>query len=336
MISLAYVKNRSLVISSDATLNRVCLFFTVIHDIILGKHVSESSKYGYTIHALDEKLALRKIAELKHVYSDELTKKRIEDLLEQLRFKGRIDEEILKVFDKLISTYFYTTMGTGYEVHIDFIHRSFEEYLLAEFYIECILRNETYRINMKLPTEVTIQFFDGLLSLLKTEDKKLCEYAERLAKTYGAKDAASLKDNLKNKSYSFFENEHVYLNNSNKKKEYPTITESYENLTFHRWLSIGVLNRLGTLDKLDTKIFFKLLKASHGSIPDYLIRLDNIDLSGHEFEGETPNYNLSKTHLTNTKFHGTFNGTNFSGADLSGSIFKQGSHFNGCIFLDQI
>jgi hypothetical protein len=75
MISLAYVKNKSLVVSNDTKLNRVWLFYTVIHDIILGKHVSESSKYGYTKHDLDVKLGLRKIEELKHVYGDALTKK---------------------------------------------------------------------------------------------------------------------------------------------------------------------------------------------------------------------------------------------------------------------
>jgi uncharacterized protein YjbI with pentapeptide repeats len=334
MISLAFVKNKSLIISSDTTLNRVWLFFTVIHDIILGKHISDSGTYGYTQHALDEKLALRKIAELKHVYGDDLTKKRILSLLEQLRFRGRMNEEILKVFDKLISSYFYTSVGSGYEEHIDFIHRSFEEYLLAEFYIDCILKNETYRVNMRIPTEVTVQFFDGLLNLLNTEEEKLGEYAERLAKTYGSTDVAKLKDRLIINSGLFFENEHVYLNNSNKKKDYPTISEYYENLVLHRWLSIAVLNRLGTLHKLDTKIFFKLLKASHGSIRDYLIRIDNIDLSGHNFDDEDdiPNYNLSKAHLMNSTFHGRFYGTKFSGADLTGSKIEQSTHFNGCDF----
>ena len=325
MISLAYVKNKSLVVSNDTNLNRVWLFYTVIHDIILGKHVSESSKYGYTKHALDEKLALGKIAELKHVYGDALTKKRILDLLEQLRFKKILNKEILKIFDQLISSYFYTSEGAGYTEHIDFIHRSFEEYLLAEFYIECALRNETYRVNMKLPTEVTVQFFDGLLNLLNTQNKKLGEYAEKLANTYGFTDLTTLKNKLIINSTSFFGNEHVYLNNSNKKKDYPTISESYENLVLHRWLSIAVLNRLGTFHKLDTKIFFKLLKASHGSVPNYLIRIDNIDLSGHEFDDEDdiPNYNLSKAHLMNTTFHRRFYGTKFAGAELTGSKIKQ-------------
>jgi len=327
MISLAYVKNKTLTISNEATLNRVWLFFTIIHDIVLGKHVSESGS-GYTKHALDEKLALRKIAELKHIYRDDLSKKTVSNLLQNFGAGNGFNDEILKVFDKLISTYFYTI---GYEEHIDFIHRSFEEYLLAEFYINCILKSETIRINMKLPTEVTFQFFDGLLYLLKTKDKKLCEYADRLAKTYADVDARSLGNKLVVVSRSYFEDEQVYLNNKNK-IEYPNINEPYDNLTIHRWVSIAVLNRLENFYKLDTELFFKLLKSSHDSIPDYVIRIDNIDLTGHNFEGDTSNYNLTKSNLMKSVFHGTFYGTNFSGANLSGSQIKQGTNFHGCNF----
>jgi uncharacterized protein YjbI with pentapeptide repeats len=331
MISLAYVKNKTLIISKETTLNRVWLFYTIIHDIVLGKHISELGTFGYSKHALDEKLALRKIAELKHIYGDELSKKTILNILENFGSGNGFNDEILKVFDKLISTYFSTSTGTGYEERIDFIHRSFEEYLLAEFYIYCIQKSETIRINMKLPNEVTLQFLDGLLHLLRTKDKNLFDYANRLAKTYADFDAISLCNKLVSLSRSCFEDKEVYINNRIN-IEYPNINEPYDNLTIHRWISVAVLNRLENFYKLDTDLFFKLLKSSQGSIPDYIVRIENIDLSGHIFEGDTSNYNLTKANLMNSVFHGTFYGTNFSGADLTGSKIEQGSNFHGCDF----
>ena len=265
MIALVYVENNSIFASKETTLNRVLLFFAVIHDIILGKHISEADKYGYKKHVLNEKLVLRKIAELKHGYGDNLTRATILKLLQ--RSRGMINPRILEVYDKLISTYFYESTGSDYDEHIDFIHRSFEEYLLAEYYIECFLRNKHYRINIKMPTAVTVQFFDGLLQLLNTDDDSLSEYAQKLARTYrDVLDAISLRQKLLSRARTIFVDENVYRNN---RKEYPNTSESYESLALNRWMSITVLNRLGKMYGLDTKMSFKLLKATHGSIRVY-------------------------------------------------------------------
>jgi hypothetical protein len=41
---------------------------------------------------------------------------------------------------------------------IDFIHRTFKEYLLAEYYIESLLKHKPYRLNIGTPTKETIDF----------------------------------------------------------------------------------------------------------------------------------------------------------------------------------
>jgi uncharacterized protein YjbI with pentapeptide repeats len=237
---------------------------------------------------------------------------------------------VLEVYNKLISTYFYTTFHTDYGERLDFIHRSFEEYLLAEYYIECFLRNEPYRVNLKLPTDVTIKFVNGLIELFITDNSQLKQYADKMTKTFRSNlDVNSLKMELLSRSNEWFDNEsvqHIPMG------EYPNFKEPAEYSSLHRWLAIIVINGLEKLFRLDNTKFFKLQMATHGSIKDYMIQIDNIDLSGYEFEGNIPNLNFVNARLGNSKFHGTFYGTNFSGADLSHSEVRQGANFKGCNF----
>jgi uncharacterized protein YjbI with pentapeptide repeats len=86
--------------------------------------------------------------------------------------------------------------------------------------------------------------------------------------------------------------------------------------------------------KIDSKKLIRLFESSHGSVPDYMISIDNIDLSGSifDFESSIPNWNLSKANLARSKFRGEFNGTKFSGADLSNSVIDQSTRFMNCDF----
>ena len=289
MIAFAHFYNPFL-FKGTLTLNRTILFFTVIHDIILGKHESEADEDGYKNHALNEKRALRKIADLKDLYEGNLTKKII---LEALSSDNYVNPEILKVFERLIWTYLDTRQGSNYDEYVDFIHRSFEEYLLAEYYIECFIRTQPYRLNLTLPSNVTIQFLDGLLQLIKTNETNFQNYAERLSRSFGEEYTTNnLHLDLFKKSINFFEILQIHLND---KIEGLNISDFYENLFLHRYVSVMIINGLGELShadgkdvsiqfKLDGKKFFKMLKASYGSVPSYIIHLDNIDLSGIEFE----------------------------------------------------
>jgi uncharacterized protein YjbI with pentapeptide repeats len=324
---LAIVHDRKLAITlpDQVTLNRVLLFSTIIHEVILGKEKTDARSYGHNKHAFDEKLVLRKIAELKHIYGNDLTK---DNVLKIVKKSHHVNQKVLEFYDKLISTYFYTSDDNT--ERLDFIHRSFEEYLLAEHYIECLLRNEPFRINLKIPTVVTIQFFNGLLQLFKTDSTQLMEYAEKIVKTFRNNlNIQSMKTALSTRSNEWFDNESVQ---PVPKDEYPNFKEPAEYSSLHRWIGIIVFNSLPNLYGIDSKKFFKLHIATHGTIPDYMVQIDDIDLSGYEFEGDTPNLTLVNAKLKNCKLSGTFHGTNFSGANLTNCIVSQSTHLLGCNF----
>ena len=55
---------------------------------------------------------------------------------------------------------------------IDFLHKSFQEYLLAEYYIESILQGKGYRLNVGKPSSVTIDFLSSLLDVIRENEKE--------------------------------------------------------------------------------------------------------------------------------------------------------------------
>lgn len=325
LLAIIHDRKIAIILPNQVTINRVLIFSTIIHEVILGKEKTEAQSYGNEKHGFDEKLVLRKIAELKYIYGDDLTKDTVHTILKE---SLHVNQKVLEVYDKLISTYFYTS--NDYSERLDFIHRSFEEYLLAEFYIECLLRNEPFRVNLKIPTNVTIQFFNGLLQLFKTDDPRILEYAEKMAKTFRNNlDRGSMKTELSTRSNEWFNDEGVQHVPS---QEYPNFKVSAECSSLHRWIAIIVFNSLPNLYGIDSTKFFKLHIATHGTIPDYMVQIDNIDLAGYEFEGDIPNLTLVNAKLRNCKMNGKFHGANFSGADLTNCIISRGAHLLGCDF----
>ena len=53
---------------------------------------------------------------------------------------------------------------------IDFIHKSFMDYLLAEYYLESMLINKPFRLNVGSPSPETISFMKSLLILLNNNN----------------------------------------------------------------------------------------------------------------------------------------------------------------------
>jgi len=152
MLSALYKEKRTIKLTEKTNLNRTLLFFKIIHEVVLGKHRSNAYKYHYRKHQLSEKQILRKIAELKHIYHDKLTK-------EIIQTSVKLDLNVSQIFERIISSHFYTLSGREYEEKIYFLHKSFVEYLLAEYYIESFLANEPYRINLKILTLEPCYFF---------------------------------------------------------------------------------------------------------------------------------------------------------------------------------
>jgi hypothetical protein len=70
----------------------------------------------------------------------------------------------------ILSTYFFSTAEYT-EERIEFLHKSFSEYLIAEYYIESILDERLYRLNIGIASSETISFLDDLLKLISLISK---------------------------------------------------------------------------------------------------------------------------------------------------------------------
>jgi uncharacterized protein YjbI with pentapeptide repeats len=323
MLSVLYKEKGIIKLTKNPSLNRTIIFLEFIHSIVLGKPAEVANQYGYSQHYIAEKKVLRKIAELKHIYGENLTVDRIHESLKTT--KDRVKKQFFPAFQKLVSSYFYITEQYDYDERIEFIHKSFVEYLLAEFYVGCFLIGEPYVANVKLPTRETIQFLSGLLELIKKNGRAVSKYQELLSKSFRADMTRNrMKQTLIDTAKRFFNDEDIHLVN---KQNYPDIVEPYENIGSHRWMSIFIINILGKGSKLDKEKFYRLLRATHSSIPPHLITLNNIDLSRSKITSGLSNCNLVNANLKKSRFQGTFYGTSFSGANLSYSKIIPGTRF---------
>lgn len=323
MLSILYKEKGMIKLTRNSSLNRTIIFLEFIHSVVLGKPSQLANEYGYSKHYIAEKNALRKIAELKHVYEDRLTIERIHQSLKITN--KRIKKEFMAAFQKLVASYFYITEQFNYDERVEFIHKSFVEYLLAEYYIGCVLIGKPYVCNIKLPTRETIQFLGGLLDIIKKNGKEVSKYQGMFVKSYGTNMTLDkIKTTLVETAKRFFNDENIY---QFEVQDYPDIIEPYDNIASHRWLSIFIINRLMKDFTIDKEKFYRLLKATQTTVPLYLVALDNIDLSKSEFTSEWSNHSLINAKLRRSHFHGTFYGTNFSGADLSFSKIELGTKF---------
>jgi hypothetical protein len=326
MISILYKQKKNISFSKNLSPNRALLFFHIIHDVILGKHETEADSYSYSRHHLNEKRTLRKIAELKYIYGDKLT---IEQIVESIkRSPSGIKTDILKVFKTLITSYFYITPDNNYEERIDFIHKSFVEYLLAEYYLQCCFTRQPSNINMSALKLETISFLQGILELLKSVNSK--EY-QRILKAFGLDSRTKVTDDLLEIGKSFFEDEKPLIPTSTEYRRIDNIVNS-SNLQNHRWIGILLLNKMGNKYKINSKKFFDFIRSVNNSILGNIITIENIDLSFSELSEDLGNYNLSSANLSHSMFHGSFYGTKFVRADISHSIIKYGTRFLGVDF----
>jgi hypothetical protein len=147
-------------------LSKALIYFYFIRRIFQGSIANGKEKHS----VVKEKVILRKIALMKQVYKQDLTDKKLEKVQEA--FGIIIDSsQIQKLFNPIIESYFFT--GSEEEA-IDFVHEYFKEYLLAENYLEVLLKGETPSwMNAGLPSEATIDFLEGLIEILKSERESI-------------------------------------------------------------------------------------------------------------------------------------------------------------------
>jgi hypothetical protein len=122
-------------------MSRSMLYVNFIHSIILGRHRYISRDlFDY------EKWILCKIAALKMLYGDALTENDIHNALGKFlkdELNKRLREFLLEsdkrrdlILHPILTSYFHLIpTGKAASPTVDFIHESFKEYLLAEYYV---------------------------------------------------------------------------------------------------------------------------------------------------------------------------------------------------------
>jgi uncharacterized protein YjbI with pentapeptide repeats len=319
---------------------RSFIYFHFLSHLTEGKRIEKEDRFQINNSYLDEKNALRKLALLKQIHKDGLTKQIIENEAKFFGFKS----DVLHI-NPVLTCYLYSNSPSDEnEIHVNFIHESFQEYLMAENYLEALLKgeNKSAWMNAGKPSKETINFLDGLLHLLMSDDGNIKKYVEhndeKQISLFNLFDYNELIDdaiyNIVNNAIENLNDENVMVFNPAHMEQVPWIkaeeqitVNEYPSLWIHRWISLyvlyklGYLNRSNVLQKLgldkvpDTKKLKSLLKfsrlfrvCSDAVLPNFR-SLRGFDLSGINLSGA----DLSGADLC---------GANLSGADLSGANLK--------------
>jgi len=335
MFSMIYSKSKDHI---QYLKNRSLLYHEFIHSVIRGKHIEEAKEYDFKKYYIKEKKIMRKIAALKQIYLDDLTKK---ILIERIKEFGlEINDDDNGILNPILNSYFYSKIADSSEEEtIDFVHDSFREYLLAEYYIESILDNKIFRLNARLPTMETINFLDGIINLLlEKKDSKIynlvSEKSDGLLRSfdYNKKQDNAIKD-LFELTFECIEKENIVFFNNNKKdtlKEEnktesiwvsPSISyDDYRILLVHKWIALYIYNNLNiSKDISNFKGIEKVIFLTSKFMPVYLKNLKYIDLSELNLtEADLSGADLRGSVLTKAKLiEADLTGANLSGADLT-------------------
>ena len=324
----------------NENMKRALIYQEFIHSIIRGKHRELAEReYDYTEYDIDkEKKTLRKIAPLKMIYEDNLTENIVRRDIAKFEDGLTYDDEATKnedlstILSPIISSYFYLQSSTS-DPKIDFIHESFKEYLLAEYYIESLLINKLapYRLSVGIPSFETIAFLNGLLELLTvdTTDGAIIPYRERFltSLTFPNRkqqiDISEVKTILSKNVQICMEDEQIVFQKEREKKElWNTVSipiTKYGELLVHQWICIYILSTLNPNGNLDCKRVIPLLYQTTSSVPHYLMKLNAFNFSNAKlFYLDLSQSDLSNTNLSHTDLaYANLWHTNLSHADLS-------------------
>jgi hypothetical protein len=165
----------------SSSMMKSLIYMLFFHYLITGRYRTRLNPDEWSRIYVDEKRALRRIAVLKQIYGNELTEDTVKKVLHirmlSNKNKDSDDGGLTDTFDiePIISSYFYLANKTKGKI-IDFMHSSFKEYLLAEYYIESLLNDKIQ--NIGIPSEVTIQFLEGLVKILNSEDRDVKRFVQ--------------------------------------------------------------------------------------------------------------------------------------------------------------
>ncbi len=216
-----------------------------------------------------------------------------------------------------------------------------DEYLVAEYIIQSILEGNIHRLNLGKISQITIQYLDGLIDLLKTHDLNLEKFMlEDECSLLNSFIYNNIKIHVIDKRKNFLEQLKYFaskaIHNSNvfsistsikhdvgKRINIPIATNTkFKDLWLYRWISLFVLSKL-EIDKKEWKElaqdgskenFIEMIKYSGNLIPQYLKEFKLAELSNADLQG----IDFSYSNLAGCDFNSSYlSRTNFSHADLS-------------------
>jgi hypothetical protein len=163
---------------------RALIYQQFIHSVVRGKYKEVSRTENHVDwnedNALErnEKNLLRNIAALKQIHKEKLSIGILNEGLSSLGIEIADKETIEKVIDPVITSYFYIGSSSSSilkDQFIDFIHNSFIEYLIAEYYIENLINEGGMHVRLciGIPTRNIISFLNGLIYILFTNHDNL-------------------------------------------------------------------------------------------------------------------------------------------------------------------
>jgi Pentapeptide repeats (8 copies) len=319
------------------------LFF---HYIVEGKY-KDTDDHNWRESYNNEKKLLRIISVLKQLHGENLTWKLVTQELK--KFESTIDTPCLEPISRAASYFFYfksTTAGKK----IDFVHKASKEYLLAEYYLESLLKNKIHRLNIGMPTKETILFLDGLIDLIleSAKDNSIWQQIDQeetsLLQSFGYhKGIGKALEELEDNALKCVEHESIVFVNDNVKNSEETekVWESldisnnyYEHLWIHRWISLYIFNKLKSKKELNKDRLISLIKLSSIVIPGYIKNLRKVDLSGIEIshvrldEATLTEANLSAANLSAANL----SDSNLVNSDLSAANLSSANLLDAVLF----
>jgi nucleoside phosphorylase len=316
----------------SSEMKKSLLYYIFIHSLIKGKHkkeIGEEFKKYYYI----EKEMLRYTAAIKNMLK-ELDEDKLKSNLKKMNIKNLNKEEVEnleKYLEPLLTSYFYRSSDEMVSRRVDFIHESFKEYLLAEYYYESLMSGKTYRLNVGLPSMETMNFLKGLIEISKSNEAKkiLQQIGEDLSVMFGGIN--KIVENAK----KTLEDESLILDGQIDDEECWKIVHpnhiKYEYLWIHRWISLCILKWIKPEEEINKDKIERMIRLTSHTTPSYLKMLEKTNLSGANLEkidlsranlykADLSRANLQEANLQEAKLIGAkLIGTCLSGANLHGA-----------------
>jgi uncharacterized protein YjbI with pentapeptide repeats len=292
--------------AANLPLRTALIYQEFIHSVIRGKYKEAAEEYFYTKSYPEQRSLLRKIAALKQMYDPEVLKETmvVTGLGDYYGLKKYNKEDLRR--NKIVTSYFYLKGTSTTDKTVGFIHKSFFEHLLAEYYIESItLGYETAKgllalvnsTNESFKKQIDTFVVDSLQQRPQSDLKK--SIIENAKKVFEAGEIILQKDKL-----LLREGNEMWLS-----AKVPP--DRYSHLWIHRWLSLFILNSLAPDEyKFDKQILSEFIAFAAENIPGSLKRLAKVNLS----QANLSTANLREANLSDA---------DLSGANLTGALLSR-------------